>query len=76
MSQSNTSDPAGSGKPTNGGGLGSIDDVQGHPGAGNPPGPAIKPTGKEPPQPGSDPTRTVQPPPQQDTDENSGEQPN
>ncbi|GEP08151.1 hypothetical protein MOX02_61890 [Methylobacterium oxalidis] len=61
MSQSDTPDPSGSGKPTDGGGLGSIDDVQGHPGAGSPPGPAIKPPGKEPPQPGSDPTRTVQP---------------
>lgn len=75
MSQSDTPDHTGSRKPTDGGGLGSIDDVQGHPGAGSPPGPAIKPPGKEPPQPGSDPTRTVQQPPEQGSDGGTEEQP-
>ncbi len=60
MSPSDTPDPSGTPKPSGGGGLGNIDDVQGHPGKGNPPGPSTKPSGEEPAQPGSDPTRTPQ----------------
>ncbi|AWN43629.1 hypothetical protein DK389_27885 [Methylobacterium durans] len=59
MSQSDRPDPSGSGTPSEGGGLGSIDDVQGHPGKGSPPGPDIDPSA-DPDQPRSDPTPGTQ----------------
>ncbi|MER2268637.1 hypothetical protein [Methylobacterium oxalidis] len=72
MSQSDTPDPSGSQKPTDGGGLGSIDDVQGHPGAGSPPGPDVKPDADQD-QPRSDPTPGTQSMPTEDGSDKEAE---